>query len=67
MTLLVNVIKFYLNYHCHVDYLDFYLEIYMFLFQELGSQMKLLKFGMHAKFRCLFGCFYVFILLHEFV
>ena len=35
MTLLVNVIRFYFNYHCLVGYLDFYLEIYMFLFQEL--------------------------------
>jgi len=39
----------------------------MFLFEELGSQMKLFKFGMHMKFRCLFGYFYVFILLQEFV
>jgi len=39
----------------------------MFLFDELGSQMKLLKFGMYMKFRCLFGCFYTFILLQEFV
>jgi len=24
MTLLVNVIKFYFNYHCYIDYLDLY-------------------------------------------
>jgi len=39
----------------------------MFLFQELRIQMKLLKFEMHTKFRCLFGCFYAFILLQEYV
>jgi len=32
----------------------------MFLFHELRSQMKLLKFGMHMKLRCLFGCFLCF-------
>ena len=35
----------------------------MLLFQQLGSQMKLLKLEMHMKF----GCFYSFILLQEFV
>jgi len=39
----------------------------MFLFEELRSQMKLLKFGMYMKFWCLFWCFYAFILLQEFV
>jgi len=34
-----------------------YPYIYILLFQELGSQMKVLKFGMHMKFLCYLDAF----------
>jgi len=42
MTSLVNVIRFYFNYHCYVDHLDFDLDLYV-LILEIGKSDEVIE------------------------
>jgi len=43
MTLLMNVLRFYFKYHSWSISLDFYLEVSMLLFQEVGSGREVIE------------------------